>query len=62
MMDKIKKIFNVLKKIVIIGLIIASVCYLIYTIIDPGKNTDNNGHFTSIGTVNIEKGSPDTSG
>ena len=60
--DKIKKIFNVLKKIVIIGLIIASVCYLIYTIIDPGKNTDNNGHFTSIGTVNIEKGSPDTSG
>ena len=59
--DKIKKLINLLKKIVMIALIIASICYLIYTIIDPGKNTDNNGHFTSIGTVRIEKDSPETS-
>ena len=60
--EKIKKVFNLLKKFLMIGLIIASICYLIYTIIDPGRNNDNNGHFTSIGTVTIERDSPETSG
>lgn len=51
--DKIKQILGVLKKALIIILIVLSVCYLIYTIIDPGKNKTSNGHFHSIGTVDI---------
>ena len=51
--EKIKKVFSVLKKIVIILLILASIAYLIYTIIDPWKNTNSNGHFKTIGTVEI---------
>lgn len=53
--DKIKKIFKVLKKILIIALVLASLGYLIYTILDPGKNKNSNGHFTEIGTVQIDK-------
>lgn len=52
--DVIKKIFKVLKVLLVIALIIASVGYLIYTIIDPDKNKNSNGHFPSIGTVTIE--------
>ena len=52
--DKIKKVLGVLKKILIFVLIVASVGYLIYTIIDPHKNDSSNGHFKTIGTVTIE--------
>ena len=51
--DKIKALLKFLKNILIIALIIAALAYLIYTIIDPGKNNDNNGHFEYIGTVKI---------
>ena len=52
--DKIKKVFGVLKKILIFLLIAASVAYLIYVIADPRKNDASNGHFKTIGTVTIE--------
>ena len=55
--EKIKKVFNVLKKVIIAALILASIGYLIYIIIDPAKNNDNNGHFSSIGTLKIENDS-----
>ncbi len=53
--EVLKKVFKVLKKILIIALILASVGYLIYTILNPGKNQNNDGHFSSIGTVEIDK-------
>ncbi len=59
--DKIKKLLKILKKILIFALIAASVGYLIYTIIDPHKNDNSNGHFKSIGTVTIQN-SVDNSG
>ena len=52
--DKIKRCFKVLKKFLIFLLIIAALIYLIYIIIDPNKNKNSSGHFTSIGTVSIE--------
>ena len=52
--NAIKKIFKVLKKILIILLILASIALLIYTILDPGKDKDSGGHFKSIGTVEIQ--------
>lgn len=52
--DAVKKIFKVLKKILIILLILASIGYLIYTILDPGKDKGSDGHFKSIGTVEIQ--------
>ena len=52
--DKIKKLFGFLKKILILLLILASIAYLIYTIIDPNKNKDSSEHFKSIGTVQIQ--------
>ena len=52
--NAIKKIFKVLKKILIILLILASIAFLIYTILDPGKDKDSDGHFKSIGTVEIQ--------
>ena len=57
----IKKLLKILKKILIFALIAASVGYLIYTIIDPHKNDNSNGHFKSIGTVTIQN-SVDNSG
>lgn len=52
--NKIKKLLSILKKLLIILLIVLSIVYLIYTIIDPNKNKNSNGHFKSIGTVEIE--------
>ena len=52
--NAVKKIFKVLKKILIILLILASIGYLIYTILDPGKDKGSDGHFKSIGTVEIQ--------
>ncbi len=51
---KIRKILGILKKIVIFALIALSVWYLIYLIIDPDKNKSSNGHFHSIGLVEIK--------
>ena len=53
--DAIKKVFRVLKKILIIVLILASIGYLIYTIMDPNKDQNSKGHFSSIGTLEIDK-------
>ena len=52
--SKLKKIFRIIKKLVILALIILSIAYLIYLIIDPDKNKSSNGHFHSIGLVDIK--------
>ena len=60
--DKIKALLKVLKNILIIALILAAIAYLIYTIIDPGKDKESSGHFESIGTLTIRRGDAETTG
>lgn len=52
--DKIKSTLKVLKKILIILLILASIAFLIYTIIDSVRHKDGE-HLKSIGTVQIRE-------
>ena len=52
--EKIKKLLKFLKKILILLLILASIAFLIYTIVDPGKNKKSSEHFEYIGTVKIQ--------
>lgn len=59
---KIKKLLNVLKKILIFVLIVAAIVYLIITILDPFKNNDTSRHFKTIGTVEIQYTTETTTG
>ena len=53
--DKIKKIWGVLKKIVMFLLLAAAVVYLVFTINTSGSSTRKQPNFDSIGTVTIDK-------
>ena len=52
--DAVKKVFDKLKTLLILLLLLASVGYLMYTIFDPGDSKKNESHFDSIGTVKID--------
>ncbi|WP_028510165.1 hypothetical protein [Ruminococcus sp. NK3A76] len=53
--DKIKKVWKVLKKVLIIALLAAAVAYLVFAIKKSKSSENEEPNFDSIGTVTIDK-------
>ena len=53
--NRIKKIWKVVKKLLMIGLLVAAFVYLVFTIKNSGSSKNKEPNFDSIGNVKIDK-------